>query len=250
VTDTKPDEQDEGVLDKIDDVVDVVLGDYLPKSDPAREDPWERRERRVDALSAVILGIAAVAATWASFQAGQWSSEQADAQSHSAIERTESTRAATDATTAEIVDTQTWLEWVTAVNDGDQLKAVFLSNRFSEPLKVAQRAWLGSTEVNVDGVPEVIPPGTPMDLDAYVLPEQIASNAAADRSEELIEEAGEASANSTSFVLVAVVLALVLFFAGVASKFRSPKLQVLLTAASVVLLVVSLIRLATLPQLL
>jgi hypothetical protein len=248
VTASDPHNEDEGILDQIDDAVDTLMGEHLPKSD--REDPWERRTRVVDGWAAVILGIAAVAATWTSYQSGQWSDAQADAQAASTLARTDAARAATDATTAEIVDTETWLAWVSAVNEGDQPKAVFLSNRFSEPLKVAQRAWLGSTEVNVPGVPEVIPPGTPMDLDAYVLPEQVASDVAADEAEALLEEAAEAGENSRAFVMVAVLLAVVLFFAGVASKFRAPKLQVALVGASVAMLVFSLVRMLTLPQLL
>ncbi len=245
---TEPGANEEGILERVDDAVDLVLGDHLPKTD--REDPWERRTRIVDGWAAVILGIAAIAATWTSYQSGQWSDEQTAAQAASTLARTDAARAATDATTAEIVDTQTWLAWVSAVNDGDQPKAVFLSTRFSEPLKVAQRAWLGSSEVNVDGVPEVIPPGTPMALDVYVLPEQVASDTAAAEAETLLEDAAIAAENSRAFVMVAVLLAVVLFFAGVASKFRAPKLQVALVGASVVILAISLARMLTLPQLL
>jgi hypothetical protein len=243
-----PAKDDAGVLDDIGGLVSSVLGGDLPR--PDNEDPWERRIRILDSWSALILGVAAVATAWASFQAGQWNGEQSDLQSKAAITRAEAGRLATAATSAEIVDTQTWLTWVTAVNAGDLAKARFLSNRFSEPLKVAQRAWLGSTDVTVDVVPGVIPPGTPMDLDVYVLPDQVASDADSDRAEDLLADASMASSTSAAFVLVAVLLAMVLFFASVAPKFRHPRAQVVLTASSVALLVFAIVRMVSLKQLL
>ncbi len=242
----EPAEEDKGVLDGIGDLIESVFGENLPH--PEHEDPWERRIRILDSWSALILGVAAVATAWASFQASQWNGAQLDAQSAAAITRAEAGRLATAATSAEVVDTQTWLAWVSAVNDGDQPKAIFLSNRFSEPLKVAQRDWLSSEHVNVEGVPDVIPPGTPMDLDSYVLPDQVESDADSDRAEDLLADASTASATSAAFVLVAVLLAMVLFFASVATKFRRPRAQVVLAAASVVLLVIAVIRMVALPQ--
>ena len=47
---------------------------------------------------------------------------------------------------------------------------------------------------------------------------------------------------------IAVVLALVLFFASVALKFTRPKVQVLLTLLSLALLVFAVIRMLVLPQ--
>ncbi len=245
---TQPADGDDGVLDQLGDVVDVVLGEDLGPQEP--EDPWERRQRLFDSWTAIILAVAAVATAWATFQASQWSGTQSDAQSASSIARADAGRAATAATTDTIIDSQTWLSWIGAVDAGQKAKADFLDNRFSPWLKVAQKDWLSGVKLDATGVPVVIPPGTPLELPSYVVPKQVESDADAARAEQLLADADVAAANSTRFVLLAVILALVLFFASVATKFSQPKAQVLLTVVSLVLLVVSVVRLLLLPQLL
>ena len=83
MTDTARDE-DESVLDKVDHLVDEMLGTDIVPTEP--ENPWEHRQRILDSWTAIILAIAAVATTWASFQASQWANAQSDAQSISAIQ--------------------------------------------------------------------------------------------------------------------------------------------------------------------
>ncbi len=241
-------EQDSGILDDLGEVVDVVLGEDLAPPDP--EDPWERRQRILDSWTAIILAIAAVATAWASFQASQWSNAQSDAQSASAIARADSGRLATAATQQVVIDSQMWLAWIDAVNAGDRRKAGFLDDRFSPPLKAAQAEWVAGGSLDADGVPVTIPPGTPLDLPSYVVPEQVAADRDADRAEALLAEADVASNNSTRFVLVAVLLALVLFFASIALKFTRPKVQVLLAVVALAILVLGVVRMLLIRQLL
>jgi hypothetical protein len=236
----------DSVLENLDEVVDVALGEGLEPPEP--ESAWERRQRILDSWTAIILAVAAVATAWASFQASNWSGESSDAQSASAIARADAGRAATSATQATIIDSQTWLDWVSAVAAGQKAKADFLDSRFSPQLKVAQADWLSGAKVGPDGVPEVIPPGTPLELPSYVVPEQVESNEDAARAEALLADADRYSATSTKFVLIAVLLALVLFFASVATKFGNPKLQVLLTAVALGLLVFGILRVLFLPN--
>jgi hypothetical protein len=51
-----------------------------------------------------------------------------------------------------------------------------------------------------------------------------------------------ASSTSTKYVSVALVFALVLFFAGIATKFRNPKLQAALVALALVFGLFGLVR--------
>ena len=97
-------------------------------------------------------------------------------------------------------------------------------------------------------MPEVIPAGTPLELPSYIVPAQVESNEDAARAEALLADADRYSAWSTKFVLIAVLLALVLFFASVATKFGNPKLQVLLTAVALGLLAFGILRVLFLPN--
>ena len=238
--------ESEGLFGALDDVVDVVLADDIAPAEP--EDPWERRQRLLDSWTAIILALAAVATAWATFQAGEWAGAQSDAQSVSAIQRSDANRAASDATTEEILNSQMWLSWLNAVGNGQKERATFLSKRFSPELAKAQKAWLSSARADGQGKPAAIPPGTPFDLPTYIVPSRVQAEALAAKAEASLAEADQASENASRFVQLAVLLAMVLFFASVATKFGAPKTQVLLILLSVLILGYCILRMVLLPQ--
>ena len=237
---------DESVLEKVDHLVDEMLGTDIVPTEP--EDPWERRQRILDSWTAIILALAAVATTWASFQASQWSNAQSDAQSVSAIQRSDANRAASEATSQSVVDSQMWIAWVEAVASGQKERAGFLRDRFSSALDKAQKEWLGRVPVDGDGNPARVPDGTPLDLPSYVVPSQIQADELSNKAEASLAEADDASNTATKYVMLAVLFALVLFFASVATKFTSPKIQVALILTGLLLLITTCIRMILLPQ--
>ncbi len=236
----------ESVLEKVDELIDDMLGTDIAPVEP--EDPWERRQRILDSWTAIILAVAAVATTWASFQASQWSDAQSDAQSASAIQRSDANRAASEATSQSVVDSQMWISWVEATASGQKDRAGFLRDRFSPALDKAQKQWLGSVPVDDDGNPARVPDGTPLDLASYVVPAQVQADEYSIKAEESLADADEASNTSTRYVMLAVLFALVLFFASVATKFTSPKIQVALILVGLVLLFTTTVRMLMLPQ--
>ena len=247
MTTALPDD-DESVLDKVDELLDEVLATDIVPTEP--EDPWERRQRILDSWTAIILAIAAVATTWASFQASQWSNAQSDAQSASAIQRSDANRAASEATSQSVVDSQMWISWVEATAAQQKLRAGFLRDRFTPALDRAQKEWLGKVQVDADGNPVAVPDGTPLNLPSYVVPAQLQADALSTKAEESLALADEASNNATKHVMLAVLFALVLFFASVATKFTAPKIQVALVLVSLLLLATTCIRMVMLPQML
>ena len=238
----------ESVLEKVDQLVDDMLGSDIGPVEP--EDPWERRQRILDSWTAIILAIAAVATTWASFQASQWSDAQSDAQSRSAIQRSDANRAASEATSQAVVDSEMWISWVEAVDAGQKDRAGFLRDRFSPALDRAQQEWLGRVPVDAEGNPAQVPDGTPLDLASYVVPAQLQADELSNKAEASLADADEASNISTRYVMLAVLFALVLFFASVATKFTSPKIQVALILTGLLLLVTTAVRMLLLPQML
>jgi hypothetical protein len=239
-------DDDGGVLDELGEVVGVVLADDLGPQEP--EDPWERRQRILDSWTAIILAVAAIVAAWGSFQASQWGGAQSDAQSKSAIARADAGRFATASTQDTVIDSQMWLSWLDAVNGKDTRKAGFLEKRFSPWLSRAQDEWLTGVQVDANGTPVVVPAGTPLDLPSYVVPSQVKSDANSAYAEAQLAYGDKAGSISTSYVLLAVLVALVLFFGSVALKFTSPRAQVGLTLAALLLLVLSTVRMFLLPQ--
>jgi len=245
---TEPVDEDDSLLEKVDDVLDDVLAeDYAP---PEPEDRWERRQRLLDSWTAIILAVAAVATAWASFQASQWSGTQSDAQSASAMARSDAGRMASEATGAQIVDSQMWLSWLNSTANKQVQRANFYEERFSPPLAVAQKQWLSGVKLDANGDPVVVPPGTPMDLPSYIVPAQAKSDELAAQAEQDLVVADQAAENSTRFVLLALMFALVLFFASIATKFASPRIQAVLVLLSIGLLTFAMLRMLFLPQLL
>lgn len=238
-----PPQDDDDLLDDVHDVVDDVLGTHLPP--PEVEDPWERRLRRIDTVTAVLLGVAAVATTWATFQASQWSGSQSDRLADASSTRTESLRASSRAGETEQVDTAVWLQWLQATAQGDTRRARFLRERFPQRLAVAHTAWAQEPITGLDD----LPPGTPFTRPEYVVTDRERADALAVTAERRLAESQDDATTSERFVTAALILALVLFFAGIATKFRAPRLQVALVTLGIVTCLVGLIRLLTLPQL-
>lgn len=239
-------EDDDSFLERVGDAFEEIFDTDIAPAEP--EDPWERRQRLLDSWTAVILAVAAVATTWVSFQASQWAGHQADAQSASAMLRSDAGRAASEASTAITLDSQMWLSWLQAAGNAQVKRAEFFEQRFSPSLDRAQAEWLGNTEMLDSGLPEELPAGTPLDLPSYLVPEAARAELLARVAEESLAKADEAASNSTGFVLLAVLFALTLFFASIATKFTAPKVQVLLMLASLGILVVGMVRLVMLPQ--
>lgn len=197
---------------------------------------------------------AAVLTAWATYQGSQWDGDAAAERSRSAILRADAGRAAADAVTQSVVDASVWLEWEKAVtlDRGDDF-AGFLRDRFSPALDVAQDAWLGSRVlVDDDGNPVDgrLPQGTPLALAAYTPPGQLRADELAGRAEESLARADRDSDISSSYVMQAVSLALVLFFGSAATKFTDVRLQAAMAALALVMLVLAAARLFTLPVLL
>lgn len=80
------------------------------------------------------------------------------------------------------------------------------------------------------------------------MPSALAAQDAANAAEASLIRSDEAGANSTSFVLLAVVFALSLFFLSIATKFSAPKVQVWLIVAGALLPVYGVGRMTMLPH--
>jgi hypothetical protein len=240
------DEPDDGGF--LEDVVDEILGENLPP--PEAEDPWERRQRVLDTTTTVILSLAAVGTAWAAFQASQWSSAESQADSASSVARSKAIQATSQAARTEQVDTTIWLQWLAAFRAGDTAQARFLRERFRPGLLRAHNIWVAKAVVAPDGTVISTPAGTPFTEPQYVVPDAARADDLTAEAEHQLAVSEHASTMTTRYVLVAVVLALVLFFAGVATKFRNPKLQAALVALAIICAVFGLVRIVTMHQLL
>ncbi len=239
-------DDDDTLLERIDDAIDTALGEELPEQEEV--DPWERRERLLDSWTALLMGLAALLTAWASFQSAQWADAQTEALESAGDARTNAARLAAESGRTELVDAEVWLSWLSAYGANRDRVADFLEQRFSAQLQQAQADWLKGSKLGLDGDPLTIPDGTPFALDSYTVPERTQEAEELAKAEALVDESVRASEVNSSFVVMVVPLALSLFFLGIATKLGRPKIQVAMIVVGLVLIVVSAVRIATLPH--
>lgn len=215
---------------------------------------------RVELVATIVMAAAAILTAWAAFQSAKWSGIQAIEFSSANAARVESTRADTRAGQLTSVDVNVFLDWLAAIDTevragelelepgaGYQpvegsLSAVYYA-RMRDEFRPALDAWLATRPLVNEAAPR-----TPFEMEQYVL-------ADAREAQRLRQEAGghtdaalTANQNSDNHVLTAVVLALVIFFAGVSSKVTSVRSQRVTLIVSVVVLVGAAVTLAILPK--
>ena len=198
----------------------------------------------------MILSVAAIGTAWATFQTTQWTSKENDALSDSSVARSKAIEATSHAARTEQLDTTIWLQWLSAYRTGDTAQARFLRDRFRPGLLQAQKIWVAKAVVSPDGKLISAPTGTPFTERQYVIPEAGRADALAAEAEQQLAVSQHASSMSIRYVVTALVLALVLFFAGMATKFRNPKLQATLVALALIFGVFGFVRILTMQQLL
>lgn len=209
----------------------------------------ERRQRWFENIVAIMLSVAAIAATWSSFEASRWGGKASGLVSSSSILRADSNREASRGAEQTLIDASVWLEWEKAQNiPGRESLVEFLRGRFSPSLDAAQNRWLEGAPRDAAGQPTGdLPPETPLTLDSYVPPGQKRSEDLALKAEGQLTESSEYSAISNRYVTLTVLFALVLFFGNVATRFGAPKLQLGLGLLSTTILMLGLVKLAFLP---
>jgi hypothetical protein len=143
----------------------------------------------------------------------------------SSVARSNSIQATNHATRTEQLDTAVWLQWLAAFRAGDRQQAAFLRERFRPGLLRAHKLWVAKVVVAPDGKVVSAPAGTPFTEPQYVVSDTARADELAAEAEQQLADSRHAASMSTKYVLIVVLLALVLFFAGIATKFRNPKLQ-------------------------
>lgn len=202
------------------------------------------RDERVEIVAAILLSLATVLSAWGAYQATRWSGEQANAYAKSAALRAEGNSHGTVASRQIQVDVATFLAWADAAAVNDERLADFIETRFRTEFKPAFEAWRTSGSLDGAGLPL----GTPFDLPEYRVAEQAIASEKVAAADAALLDAQKANQISDNFVLTAVLFASVLFFAGIAARFRPQWIRWAMLSVAVVVFVLGLIVEFLLPQ--
>jgi hypothetical protein len=171
------------------------------------------RERLLELVITVLLSVSALLSAWCAYQSTQLSGEQSRLDSRGSILQLQAFRAEQRATQQAQADLGAFDRWLEATSDGNAARAAFAEQRFSPALDTAFRSWLA-----LDPFANTDSPGSPLEMDEYVTPDETASvrlEAEAQRYEAAAETADAAAGD---FVLAVVLIAAGLFLLGIQSR--------------------------------
>lgn len=156
-----------------------------------------------------------------------------------------------------IIDVSLFQEWISAVAaeddpaqyivDGEyqpplDTEAGFVYNLFPDRLAVAFDAWLAEQPLKNPDAPK-----SPFDMDEYVLEERDQAAALEAQADELSATARQSNQRSDNYVLLTVLFASSLFFAGVGSKLNGIRSKYIALGLSVTIVVIGSVLLLVFP---
>jgi hypothetical protein len=201
-----------------------------------------RFDRWIEFISAVILALATVCTAWCGYQAARWGGEQTTHFVEASAANVTAAQLANKATQITAVNVGLFVEWAAALSEEDQALADFLYQRFPPELKTAVDAWL-ATEPLQD--PQA--PASPFAMPQYMLPESEESQRFAAQADELFAQASQENETSDQYILLTVIFASVLFFAGVSGKFAAQVIDLGMLVFAIILFLVGVVVLFTYP---
>jgi hypothetical protein len=190
-----------------------------------------RFDRWVEFFSAIILSLATVGTAWCGFQASQWNDQKDDLIQQASDAQLQAAQLTNQAMIIDSQNVNIFLEWLSAVSDGKLESADFLRERFPNELAAATEAWL-----ILDPFTSANAPPTPFDMPEYQIVEMETSQELSVQYETYRMKAIEVGQIADRYLLLTVLFASVLFFAGVSGKFKSRIIDVVMLIAATILI--------------
>lgn len=202
----------------------------------------KRWEQMIETLGALILSLAALITSWSGYQAGRWNGEMAAHYSRASALRVESVRAANLAGRQTQVDLQLFGSWLEAFAAGNQQLADFYRVRFRDEFTPAFEAWIATRPLtNPDALP------SPFDQPEYRLAASARAQQLEGESSVAFERGTQANQIGDRYVFTTVLLALALFFAGIADRFSWLAVKGALLGIGLLLLLTGIASIARYP---
>ncbi len=199
----------------------------------------------VDFLSAVLLSAAVVASAFSAWQASLWSGEQATLFAEASTARLESNRELAIALTRLDIDVVTFVDDAIAFTQGDQeVVDLFEERLFRDQFKLVLDEWRELDPLNNPDAPP-----TPFGIEGVIESYFVESFALEEAANDKFNAGQEANRNNDNYVLATVLFASVLFFSGISTKFKSPRIRALSIGFAAIALAASAVWVLTLPRL-
>ena len=203
---------------------------------------WDRWEPLAEVIATVILAFATLATAWSGYQSARWGGAQSLKYSQAGALRTESTRASTKAGQIVQIDIGLFTNWINAFAVDNQELADFYEDRFRPEFTVAFETWLTTDPRNNPDAPK-----SPFSMPEYTVSLSQEADRLEQEASKTFEEGSVANQNSDNYILNTVVLASVLFLAGMQSRMKSVPARMLIVILGIFILAYGLFNIATYP---
>ena len=203
---------------------------------------WDRWEPLAEVIATVILALATLATAWSGYQSARWGGEQSTKFSQAGALRTESVRASTTAGQISQVDIGLFTNWVNAFAVDNQLLADFYVDRFRPEFAVAFEAWLATDPRNNPEAPK-----SPFSMPEYTVSQAQEADRLEQESSKSFAEGGAANQTSDNYILNTVILASVLFLAGVQTRINSVPARMIIVILALLILAYGLVNIVSYP---
>ena len=193
----------------------------------------EKSPDRIELMSVILLAVIVIATAWSAYQA----TLRGGNQTFKLVDANGASRKMTELSLKQVqfsmVDAMMLMQYVEALNAGDQKLADFYFERFRPDFKPAVQAWLDTNPFDNPNAPP-----HPFVMEEYkrTFAEQ------AEQMEQLAQskrdEAQQANQNSDNYVMFTVIYASIIFLGSIATKFSSERVNRICVMIGAVLFVV------------
>jgi hypothetical protein len=196
----------------------------------------------IELIATIIMSIATVATAWSGYQAARWGGVMSVHFNQAGANRTESVRSSITGGQLVMFDMSLYMKWLDAAYDEEEFVMTFYEERFREEFTPAFESWLDSNPLDNPDAPP-----SPFDMEAYQLAKIGEAIELEEKASALFEEGMAANQQSDDYILNGVILASVLFFAGVSTRFRNIRSQIITIVFATVMLAYGLYNIIIYP---
>jgi len=202
----------------------------------------ERGRDRLEFMATVLLSVATVATAWSGYQSTRWNGEQSKAAARANALRINSTKAAALANSQTEIDVATFTQWVNAYAQKQTELADFYFKRFRKEFRPAVEAWVASRPLKNPNAAL-----TPFALPQYHLEARAQADHLDAQAALYTAQALRNLQRASNYVLGVVLFASALFFAGISTKLKSPRLRVTMLSGGCAVFLLTALWIATSP---
>jgi len=197
----------------------------------------------IEIAATALLALATTMSAISAYQSARWSSRESVLYNKSNEAMTSAAEYSDKANQLTTIDIQMLTNYMNALASGDQALANFYSTMtFSDVLKEALKVW---NEQRAAGVKDM--PRTPFHEPQYKHAERVKSDALHAQSQRDAAAAKKADDHADTYILLTVLFASVLFFAGMSTKFQSKVIKIVILGMGMAVFSFAVVAMAIVP---